>query len=95
MKEFKHACQPHGTIVLKNATREEVEVPNRVPNVGIKGTKKIMRVTGEVVSSMMRSLFGGVAVTEGREKYPIGSIQYVDYVTDYEWEQGVKISVAM
>jgi len=95
MKEFRHACQPYGTIVLKNATRKEVEVPHYIPNVGYKGTKKIMRVTGEVVSSRMVSLFGGVPVTNGHDKYPVGSIQSVDHVSDYEWEQGVKISVAM
>ena len=104
MKTFKHHCQPYGTVELKDATYHEAEVANYVgynsshyfnTRSPFDGTKKIMRVTGTVVSSKMVSLFGGVAVTKGRDRYEKGSIHTIDNVSNYEWKQGYKISVAM
>ena len=93
--EFRHAQQPYGTVILKNATRTEIEVSRYIPTVGFDGTRKTMRVTGEVVDSKFVSLLGGVTITRGRQKYPKGSMYSVDDVTDYEWEYGVKTHVAM
>ena len=95
MKNFNHVCQPYGTIKLTGATFSEVEIPQYIPNVGFRGTRKTNRVTGIVVSSMFVSLLGGVAVTSGHNRYAPGSRYTIDDVRDWEWEQGYKITVAM
>jgi len=95
-KDFDHACQPYGTVKLKDAFRREVEVPVYSNGRKVEGkTRKTMRVTGTVVDSLFRSFFGGVAISNGRQKYPVGYEYSVDGVSDHEWKTGIKISVAM